>query len=137
VIGLDPEWVGVIGGAVIVGVPVILKKLFDWRVDRVTTKKVVKETDKIDRETKKIDADAAQVIATTAVTLVAPLQTQINHMTDRIDSLERDNTAIKTDNGLIKAKFQLAIDHIRELRLFIDNHIPDRTPPTAPLDLNL
>lgn len=86
---------------------------------------------RIDKATvTKIDADAAHVIANTAVLLVAPLQQQLTDLTGRVKLLETENVDLKT-------KFQAALEFIRELRIFIHNHVPDKTPPSAPSSLEL
>jgi hypothetical protein len=79
---------------------------------------------------KKDSAEAAQIIASTAVLLVEPLQKQITDLTTRMG-------AVETENNLTKTKLQLAIEHIRALRSWIANHIPDKQPPPPPLGLGL
>lgn len=117
------DWAIAAGGPAGVLLGVVGTKVFDWRV----TKKVAH---KVGSEAKKFDADAAQVIATTAVTLITPLQEQITKLVVRVETLEIENTQTKT-------RLQLAIDHIRALRTWIRDHIPDRTPPDAPSELGI
>lgn len=115
--------------AIAVGGPVLgvsVSKFFDWRVDKKTEKQVAKRAAS---ETTNLDASSAKIIAETAVTLVAPLQDQITKLTTRVDLLETENAATKN-------KLQLAIDYIRELLVFIRNHNPEMTPPTAPRGLD-
>lgn len=78
----------------------------------------------------KIDAEAAQIIANTALSLIAPVEKKVKDLTTRVDELEEENR--KT-----KSKFQVAIDHIRSLYLWIDRHLPDKTPPSLPTALEV
>ena len=78
----------------------------------------------------KIDAEAAKILADTAMTLVAPLQAQVTDLILRVSTLE-------AENAVTRDKLQIAIDHIRELLIFIKNHVPHMTPPTAPNGLGL
>ena len=127
-IDIDPEMVGLLLGGGVFGT--LLNRLFDWRVNKKAAKKLEADTEKTARETKKIDIDAAQVIAATAVELVAPLKAELADLRGRVGLLEDENA--KT-----MSKLQMAINHIRELLIFIRNHIPDKTPPTAPADLGI
>jgi hypothetical protein len=79
---------------------------------------------------KKTDAEAAEVVTRAAVALLAPLQEQVTKLATRVEALEVENTATKS-------KLQLAILHIRELRSWIDQHIPGKTPPQTPAGLGL
>lgn len=117
------DWAVALSGPVGVAIGVAGKSWFDRSVTVATVKRT-------EAEDTKIDAEAAQIIANTAVMLVAPLQGQITELTGRVGTLEMENTATKT-------RLQSAIDHIRQLRLFINKHIPDKTPPQPPSGLGL
>ena len=106
------EWAGVIAGSGAVGS--VITKLFDWK--------------RAEAEEEKLDADAAQAITQAAIGLIAPLQAQVTDLLERV-------TILETENHMTKTKLQKAIDHIRELRRWVHTHLPDRTPPAAPVDL--
>lgn len=119
------ELIGLIAGGA--GGGSLLTKAFDWVADRKANKKVIQ---RVEAEAGKFDAEAVQAITSAAVTLVAPLQTEIRELRERVDALE-------TENGLTNSRLALAIEHIRALRSWIGQHIPDKSPPAPPADLGL
>jgi len=117
------EWVDTLSGPTGIVMGIVGTKLFE----RTRSRQEIRVSKASET---KIDAEAAKIIAETAMTLVAPLQAQVSDLLVRVGHLEVENT-------VTKSKLQLAIDHIRELLIFIKNHVPDKTPPTAPDDLGL
>lgn len=119
------EWAGVIAASGVLGV--LIKAVFDWWTSRVASKKMARRTES---EAGKFDAEAVQAITAAAVMLVAPLQAEINELRGRVDTLEDENTKTKT-------LLQISIEYIRALRGWIDQHIPDLSPPDPPTDLGV
>jgi len=109
------------GGGGLIGV--IGTRIFDWGRNR-------SEVNNIRSTGTKIDAEAAQVIADTALTLVAPLKREIQELNSRVDRLEKENAATEL-------KLHLALEHIRVLYAWIFNHMPDKTPPRLPSQLEV
>ena len=119
------ELIGLIAGST--GAGSIATKAFDWFAERKANKKLDEKTE---AEAGKFDAEAVQAITSAAVTLVAPLQSEVKELRERVEALE-------TENGLTNSRLALAIEHIRALRTWISQHIPDKSPPAPPADLGL
>lgn len=81
-------------------------------------------------EETRIDAEAAQIIANTAVSLIAPVERKMKELAERVELVEEENRQTKS-------KFQVAIDHIRSLYVWIDRHLPNKTPPSLPTALEV
>lgn len=92
--------------------------------------KAASEISKMGYESDKMDAEAAQIISQTAVALVAPLQAQITQLAARVDHLEKENV-------MTLSKLQIAINHIRDLRSWISEHMPTKQPPSIPPSLDI
>lgn len=86
---------------------------------------------------KKHKADAASTIAQTAVTLLAPLQSQVRDLLKRVEKLEDENAATKEKLGHAETRLEMALGHIKQLRRWIAEHLPDKTPPPPPIQLEV
>ncbi|WP_078323587.1 hypothetical protein [Mycobacteroides salmoniphilum] len=117
------EWVAALSGPSGVVIGAVGKGWMDKR-------KSPAEKTKIDVEAGFIGVEAAQIIAATAVSLIAPVEGEMNKLVKRVEVLERENLEAKS-------KFQVAIDHIRSLYLWIDRHLPNKTPPSLPTALEV
>lgn len=115
------EVVGMIAGSGVAGA--LITKLFERKQARASVEKTAAEEGLI-------DAEAAHIIAGTAVSLVAPLQAEIDKLTVRVGTLETENISTKSLLGV-------AIDHIHDLHLFIDIHLPGQVRPPLPPTLGL
>lgn len=77
---------------------------------------------------RKVKADAANVVTQSAVLLLGPLNERIDDLTKRVASLEAED--VKTKSAL-----RTAIDYINQLRSWIAQHVPGKTPPSPPSTL--
>lgn len=98
-------------------------KLFDRRKDQATVGKTTSEQNKL-------DAEAIKTIVDAAVALVAPTKKEMQELRGRVDALEAENASTKY-------KLSSAFDYIRRLHSWIREHMPDKTPPSPPIELDL
>lgn len=135
------EVIGAIAAPSLVLAGVVVKALFDWRVNKATEHRITAEGLKTHAEAKlteaqvpKIDAEAAKIIAdtavNTAVALIAPLKQQIAELSARVDALEAENTTMT-------GQLRRAHNYIRDLLRSISVLMPDWTPPPFPDGLGL
>lgn len=117
------EWADSLQTPLGVALGVIGTKLFDRRKDNATV-------DKTASEQSKLDAEAIKIIVDAAVALVAPTKKEMEELRRRVEALEIENASTKS-------KLSSASEYIRRLHSWIREHLPLKTPPSPPLELDI